>query len=179
MQLKKIAEANRGITLVEMIVGMLIFVIITMTVVVIMYPTLNSINRTKNLSELGMFADNIAAEISNDIKMANTLEIKEVEGQTDTLTLTTYENKLIYSTVDGRIKKNYDDMEASDGSLLFSDLVSSKYYDNRSVKVSYENIVDSEGISIGCKIIIEIYDNDGELAITREYSVISLILQSN
>ncbi|MGB5824597.1 MAG: prepilin-type N-terminal cleavage/methylation domain-containing protein [Proteocatella sp.] len=197
MQIKKISKDNRGITLVEIMVGMLIFAIITMTVIVIMYPTLNSIHKTRELSEMGMFADNIAAEISNDIKMAESIEVKKAEASkpdsVDTLTLTTHENKIIYSTVDvyGRIKRNYDDIKDSDGKEIFSDVVSSKYYENKSVKVSYDDsyavfnkTVKGEKISIGCKIKIEIFNTenpnkDDEPVITREYSVMSLILQDS
>lgn len=190
MQLKKMAEDNRGITLVEIMVGMLIFAIITMTVIVIMYPTLNSIYKTRELSEMGMFADNIAAEVTNDIKMAESIELEKAEagksGSTDILTLTTTENKIIYSTADGRIKRNYDEATITnvDGtvSLEFSDIVSSKYYENKGIVVSYSCInktIDAKDVAIGCKIKIDISNKDGETVFTREYSVMSLILQDS
>lgn len=188
MQLKKMAEDNRGITLVEIMVGMLIFAIITMTVIVIMYPTLNSIYKTRELSEMGMFADNIAAEISNDIKMAESIEVKKAEASksdsVDTLTLTIHENKIIYSIIEGRIKRNYNDATTTndDGtiSLGYSDVVSSKYYENKSVGVSYSYInktIEGKDVPVGCEINIEVMNKEKEPVIKREYSVMSLILQ--
>ena len=191
MRIKKIAQDKRGISLVEIMVGMLIFSIISMTIIVIMFPTLNSINKTKDLSEMGIFADNISAEIINDIKMANSIEIindtkmaniielskKSEPG--DTLTLVNQEHTIVYKVIDGRIKRNYDAQKNEDGAMIFNDLVSSKYYENKSVNVSYDTItkvVGTKTITLGCKIKIEVLNKEGETAITREYSVLSLVI---
>ena len=191
MRIKKLAQDKRGISLVEIMVGMLIFSIISMTIIVIMFPTLNSINKTKDLSEMGIFADNISAEIINDIKMANSIEIindtkmaniielsKESEPG-DTLTLVNQEHTIVYKVIDGRIKRNYDAQKNEDGAMIFNDLVSSKYYENKSVNVSYDTITKDVGtktITLGCKIKIEVLNKEGETAITREYSVLSLVI---
>ena len=118
MRIKKLAQDKRGISLVEIMVGMLIFSIISITIIVIMFPTLNSINKTKDLSEMGIFADNISAEIINDIKMANSIEIindikmansieiAKVSEPVDTLTLVNQEHTIVYKVIDGRIKRN-------------------------------------------------------------------------
>ena len=179
MRIKKIAQDKRGISLVEIMVGMLIFSIISMTIIVIMFPTLNSINKTKDLSEMGIFADNISAEIINDIKMANSIEIAKVSGSGDTLTLVNQEHTIVYKVIDGRIKRNYDAQKNEDGAMIFNDLVSSKYYENKSVNVSYDTItkvVGTKTITLGCKIKIEVLNKEGETAITREYSVLSLVI---
>ena len=191
MRIKKLAQDKRGISLVEIMVGMLIFSIISITIIVIMFPTLNSINKTKDLSEMGIFADNISAEIINDIKMANSIEIindtkmaniielskKSEPG--DTLTLVNQEHTIVYKVIDGRIKRNYDAQKNEDGAMIFNDLVSSKYYENKSVNVSYDTITKDVGtktITLGCKIKIEVLNKEGETAITREYSVLSLVI---
>ena len=191
MRIKKIAQDKRGISLVEIMVGMLIFSIISMTIIVIMFPTLNSINKTKDLSEMGIFADNISAqiindtkmansiEIINDIKMANSIEIAKVSEPVDTLTLVNQEHTIVYKVIDGRIKRNYDAQKNEDGAMIFNDLVSSKYYENKSVNVSYDTITKDVGtktITLGCKIKIEVLNKEGETAITREYSVLSLVI---
>ena len=180
MRIKKIAQDKRGISLVEIMVGMLIFSIISITIIVIMFPTLNSINKIKDLSEMGIFADNISAEIINDIKMANSIEIAtKVSGSGDTLTLVNQEHSIVYDTVDEKIKRNYDGQKNEDGAMIFNDLVSSKYYENKSVNVSYDTItkvVGTKTITLGCKIKIEVLNKEGETAITREYSVLSLVI---
>lgn len=169
MRIKKIAQDKRGISLVEIMVGMLIFSIISMTIIVIMFPTLNSINKTKDLSEMGIFADNISAEIINDIKMANSIE------SGDTLTLVNQEHTIVYKVIDGRIKRNYDGQKDEGGTKIFNDIVSSKYYENKGVEVSYEAII-SETVTVGCKVKLKILNKEKETAITREYSVLSLVI---
>ncbi|WP_028828606.1 type IV pilus modification PilV family protein [Proteocatella sphenisci] len=179
MRIKKLAQDNKGISLVEIMVGMLIFSIISITVIVIMFPTLNSINKTKDLSEMGMFADNISAEIINDIKMANSIEVTKVSGSGDTLTLVNQEHSIVYETVDEKIKRNYDGQKDEGGTKIFNDLVSSKYYENKGVEVSYEAIiktVKSETVTVGCKVKLKILNKEKETAITREYSVLSLVI---
>ena len=169
MRIKKIAQDKRGISLVEIMVGMLIFSIISITIIVIMFPTLNSINKTKDLSEMGIFADNISAEIINDIKMANSIE------SGDTLTLVNQEHTIVYKVIDGRIKRNYDGQKDEGGTKIFNDIVSSKYYENKGVEVSYEAII-SETVTVGCKVKLKILNKEKETAITREYSVLSLVI---
>lgn len=179
MRIKKLAQDKRGISLVEIMVGMLIFSIISITIIVIMFPTLNSINKTKDLSEMGIFADNISAEIINDIKMANSIEIAKVSGSGDTLTLVNQEHSIVYDTVDEKIKRNYDGQKDEGGTKIFNDIVSSKYYENKGVEVSYEAIiktVKSETVTVGCKVKLKILNKEKETAITREYSVLSLVI---
>lgn len=179
MRIKKLAQDKRGISLVEIMVGMLIFSIISMTIIVIMFPTLNSINKTKDLSEMGIFADNISAQIINDTKMANIIELSKESELGDTLTLVNQEHTIVYKVIDGRIKRNYDAQKNEDGAMIFNDLVSSKYYENKSVNVSYDTItkvVGTKTITLGCKIKIEVLNKEGETAITREYSVLSLVI---
>ena len=179
MRIKKLAQDKRGISLVEIMVGMLIFSIISMTIIVIMFPTLNSINKTKDLSEMGIFADNISAQIINDTKMANIIELSKESEPGDTLTLVNQEHTIVYKVIDGRIKRNYDAQKNEDGAMIFNDLVSSKYYENKSVNVSYDTITKDVGtktITLGCKIKIEVLNKEGETAITREYSVLSLVI---
>lgn len=179
MRIKKLAQDKRGISLVEIMVGMLIFSIISMTIIVIMFPTLNSINKTKDLSEMGIFADNISAQIINDTKMANIIELSKESEPGDTLTLVNQEHTIVYKVIDGRIKRNYDAQKNEDGAMIFNDLVSSKYYENKSVNVSYDTItkvVGTKTITLGCKIKIEVLNKEGETAITREYSVLSLVI---
>ena len=179
MRIKKIAQDKRGISLVEIMVGMLIFSIISMTIIVIMFPTLNSINKTKDLSEMGIFADNISAQIINDTKMANIIELSKESEPGDTLTLVNQEHTIVYKVIDGRIKRNYDAQKNENGAMIFNDLVSSKYYENKSVNVSYDTItkvVGTKTITLGCKIKIEVLNKEGETAITREYSVLSLVI---
>lgn len=175
MRIKKIAQDKRGISLVEIMVGMLIFSIISITIIVIMFPTLNSINKTKDLSEMGIFADNISAEIINDIKMANSIEIAKVSEPVDTLTLVNQEHTIVYKVIDGRIKRNYDGQKDEGGTKIFNDIVSSKYYENKGVEVSYEAII-SETVTVGCKVKLKILNKEKETAITREYSVLSLVI---
>ena len=178
MRIKKIAEDSKGISLVEIMVGMLIFSIISITIIVIMFPTLNSINKTKDLSEMGIFADNISVEITNEIKMANTIEITK-DSNEDTLTIVNQEHTVVYKTIDGRIKRNYDAQKDEDGNLIFSDLVSSKYYENKGVKVHYEAItktLNEKSVTVGCTLKLEILNREKETAITREYSVLSLVI---
>ena len=175
MRIKKIAQDKRGISLVEIMVGMLIFSIISMTIIVIMFPTLNSINKTKDLSEMGIFADNISAQIINDTKMANIIELSKESEPGDTLTLVNQEHTIVYKVIDGRIKRNYDAQKNEDGAMIFNDLVSSKYYENKGVEVSYEAII-SETVTVGCKVKLKILNKEKETAITREYSVLSLVI---
>ena len=179
MRIKKLAQDKRGISLVEIMVGMPIFSIISITIIVIMFPTLNSINKTKDLSEMGIFADKISAQIINDTKMANIIELSKESEPGDTLTLVNQEHTIVYKVIDGRIKRNYDAQKNEDGAMIFNDLVSSKYYENKSVNVSYDTItkvVGTKTITLGCKIKIEVLNKEGETAITREYSVLSLVI---
>ena len=179
MRIKKLAQDKRGISLVEIMVGMLIFSIISMTIIVIMFPTLNSINKTKDLSEMGIFADNISAQIINDTKMANIIELSKESEPGDTLTLVNQEHTIVYKVIDGRIKRNYDGQKDEGGTKIFNDIVSSKYYENKGVEVSYEAIiktVKSETVTVGCKVKLKILNKEKETAITREYSVLSLVI---
>ena len=175
MRIKKLAQDKRGISLVEIMVGMLIFSIISMTIIVIMFPTLNSINKTKDLSEMGIFADNISAQIINDTKMANIIELSKESEPGDTLTLVNQEHTIVYKVIDGRIKRNYDGQKDEGGTKIFNDIVSSKYYENKGVEVSYEAII-SETVTVGCKVKLKILNKEKETAITREYSVLSLVI---
>lgn len=177
MQKNNLLKNNYGLTLVEILVGMLIFSILMLTISTIMYPTLNSIYSTKKLSEYGIFVDNIATEISNEIKLSNKIELElspKAEDISQKLILYNPENKISYTILGGILKCNYNDEKNDDGDPIYYDVVSSKYYDGNELEILYEPILRDKKI-MGCKLKIKVKKAE-EYVFEKDYSAVSFIV---
>lgn len=186
---------EKGITLVEIMVGLLIFSIVTTIVIMIMYPTLSTISKTKQLAEYGMIADDILSEISNDIRKTKPTEkigedsityiqlskIDESDTEFKVLSVTTTENLKVTYIVDQsdkKLKRNYNDEKDSENKFVYNDVLPIRYYDNMQLNIKYEYLKDESNNIKGCKVIIQIGKTDRDF-ITREYAVVPPILAFN
>lgn len=172
MKKKNLSKNNKGFTLIEILVGMLIFGILMLTISTIMYPTLKSIYNTKRLSEYGVFVDNIANQVSSEIKLAQKIEL-EPSDKPEKLIIYTPENKIRYTILDGILKVNYNDEKNSESEFVYYDVLSEKYYDDGTLQILYKPIYRDSNI-VGCKLAISIIQAE-EKVFEKEYSMISFI----
>lgn len=175
MRKNSLLKSNEGFTLIEILVGMLIFGILMLTISMIMYPTLNSIYDTKKLSEYGIFVDDVANQISNEIKLANKIELEPSSSpeSSEKLILYNSENKISYTIFDGILKVNYNDEKNSKSELVYYDVVSKKYYDGNKLEILYEPIKKDEKI-VGCRFTTKVV-SDGKMVFKKTYSALSFI----
>lgn len=77
-------KSTKGLTLIELIVGMLMFAIIVTTVTMMMAPTMNLFSRTTDLAERNALLDNIANMIINDMETATReLQTESINNYTE------------------------------------------------------------------------------------------------
>ena len=117
----KILKSKSGMTLTELLVGMVIFSIITAASTAVLGPTLNAFGKANDLAEINMLLDNLIAEMEMDIARATGIEISGNE-----LTITTNTGPVEYQVSgSGYLEKN--------GRLVLRQA----YYRNMRVAVEY------------------------------------------
>ena len=130
--LTKLIKNKKGLTLMELIVGMLMFTIIAITLSVILAPILSAYTRANDFAEYNALLDNIANQIISDLSQSRDLSKEippvinprfipstdpEAGGWADstggTLTIVT-QNRIIYSVEGGILQRNEHDVFAAD-----------------------------------------------------------------
>lgn len=154
-------KEKKGMTLIELIVGMMMFAILTAAVSAVLVPMLRVYARANEFAECNTLLDNVANQIIKDLSNAT----KELDLSADETILITIELDEIIYTVDN-----------SNGVLLKNGIpvLSKSYYKNKSVNFSCVSISSSAGTAYMLTVIIS-SDENGEM-IRRDYAVKPLAL---
>lgn len=89
----KLLKNKHGMTMIELIVGMLVFSIIAISVSTILVPTLRAYAKANDLAEINTLLDNLSAEILDDISRADKVTLS---GGSTNLRIETNVNTVIY-----------------------------------------------------------------------------------
>lgn len=152
----KILKCKKGLTLTELLAGMLIFTIVALSVTAILSPSLRVYIKANELAECNTLLDNLANQIISDLSEAIVpLDLPDIDNE---LLITTDPSYDIIYTVssDGVLLKNGNPVLAKD------------FYKKKSVHFSCVSAESSE-IAYTLTVII-MSDKDGEM-IRREYAV--------
>ena len=159
--MKKILRNKKGVTLIELIVGMVLFTIITTSITAVMVPMLRNYAKANELAECNTLLDNVANQIISDISVA-TAPVAHTEFA-DIISITVDSpGDVTYTVIDGLLQKNG------------APVLAKSYYKNKSVSFSCKPAASAEGTAYILTVII-ISDTDGEM-IRRDYAVRPLVL---
>ena len=97
----KILKRKKGITLIEIIIGSLLFALVAVTVTTVLTPMLMTFSIANDLAEYNLLLDNIGNQIAGDMSQAS-----EINFTGDTLIINTSSGEIIYSTTDGLLVRS-------------------------------------------------------------------------
>jgi len=107
----------------ELIVGMLMFTIISITVSMLLAPILSSYTRANDFAEYNALLDNIANQIISDLSQSRQVPPPDIildadewaeDDYGDFVTITTRNGVIVYSVNYGRLQRNGRDVFAED-----------------------------------------------------------------
>lgn len=75
--IKAILKNKKGMTLIEMITGIMVFTVFTACAMMLLSPMINIFAETKGYSEAATIADNLASRLSSDIQTASEMSVSE------------------------------------------------------------------------------------------------------
>lgn len=166
----KVLKNKKGITLIELIVGLMLFAIVTAAASAVLAPLLSVFAKVNELSECNTLSDIVANQIIGDLFNA-TVEIEGLEDDDDELV---NEIKIIGSNL-GIITYKID----TNGVLLKNDIsvLSKTYYKNKSV--SFSCALSSIGAEKAYILTVTVLsDKEGKM-ISRDYAVRPLAILEN
>lgn len=79
-KLLSILKLKKGMTMIELVVGMLIFAVIASSVAAVLVPTLNAYMKANELAEVNTLLDNLSEEMLSDIARATAVSVDDVAG---------------------------------------------------------------------------------------------------
>jgi len=171
---------KKGMTLMELIVGILMFSILSIAVSVILAPVLTSFMRANDFAEYNALLDNIANHLINDISQSTSEPIFE-EGvwaqDDDGIFLTIFtQNRVIRYAVMGNILQR-EGLDENNNTVLF-DVFSEDFYRRKLVCFMIETDENPDITAYFISVRLTERGNAG-FEIVRRYAVRPLIINQN
>lgn len=141
MKIKKILKQKGGMTLIEVVVAMLLFTIITTAVTSILAPTLTAYSNANDLAEVTSLSNDIAAVILDSLEQS-TVNAKPIPSAADPAIFDGIEikidSKIIeYAVVNGVLQSTVTTNEAGTTPVVAA-VFDEKYYKRKKVAITYE-----------------------------------------
>ena len=180
--IKKLLKSKKGFTLMELVVGLVIFGIISVSVAAALAPTLFAFMRANDFAEYNILLDNIANQIISDLSQA-TEEPEFDEGSErpgaswNSVTITKLAAIVRYTISDGSGDEPPGILMREIGSSDPQPVFSEDFYKRKMVsfKLNTHNAVDEPP---SYTLTIRLVNTAGDFEIEREYAVRPLILHT-
>ena len=158
----KFLKCNKGLTLVELVITMVICAVIMTTVAAIFPTVLRSYEQANSLAERNTLLNNLANQITADLSDLSKQVSEENLGVKNRLSFTTGQGEIVYGVEGGVLLKN--------GSEVFS----KDYYKNKSVE--FLCVAEKGGSVTAYTLTVTITADKGGESISRDYAVTPLVL---
>jgi len=187
--IKKLLKSKKGFTLIELIVGLVIFGIISTAVATLLAPTLFAFMRANDFAEYNILLDNLANQIISDLTQSTerptpvlTNGSEQPDGTWNNVTITTPAARVRY-TVAGTDNRGILVREINgDPQPVFTE----DFYRRKlvSFKLEYADHIITEGIPAdeippSYKLTVRLEHTNRDFEIQREYAVRPLILNQH
>lgn len=168
----KLLKNKNGMTMIELIVGMLVFSIIAISASTILVPTLRAYAKANDLAEINTLLDNLSAEVLDDISRATEVTITNTGIAPDTNTeikIKTNVNTVTYDATSGLL--------CMDGTpVLHEDYYKGKtvrlecYKDDKSVPL-YDLTTSDGTLPSTFYVRMTLFSSEGNVMASRDYAV--------
>jgi len=172
--LKKILKSKKGLTLIELVVGLVIFSIISVAVSASLAPTLFAFMRANDFAEYNILLDNIANQIISDLSQSTVEpdfpEAGEWPEGWNELTITQ-----LAAIVNYAIDRPESGLLTKEMSGITWEVFPDDFYNRKTVAFKIANVEDSSSYIL----TIRLQNTNGDFVIEREYAVRPLILNQH
>jgi len=178
--IKKLLKNKKGFTLIELIVGLVIFGIISVAVSASLAPTLFAFMRANDFAEYNILMDSIANRIINDLSQSTEPPVFDEagdwpEGWND-ITIIKSASILRYTI---------DDVAANRGMLMIETggkeflVFPDDFYKRKTVAFKLETISTDPNGPVAYLLTVRLENTNGDFSVEREYAVRPLILNQH
>jgi len=179
--IKKLLKSKKGFTLIELIVGLVIFGIISTAVATLLAPTLFAFMRANDFAEYNILLDNIANQIISDLSQSTDPPVSTAAG---TLPNDTW-NNLSITMPAARVRYTVAVDEDSVYQLpvlhreingVTSPVFTAEFYRRKLVSFKLES---EPNVENAYKLTVRLEHENGNFVIERAYAVRPLILNQH
>lgn len=175
--IEKVLKSKSGMTLTELLVGMLIAALLMASISAVLVPTLKIYKTANDLAEMNTLLDNLANQITSDFSIAKTVNFTDTGEAWIAVITKTNDSYITYSV-------NDDGILCRDATPVLAE----GFYKNKEVSVEYYNGEDYDGLTeldssslnpVGAKefiIRIILSEKGGSEMIRRDYAVKPIML---
>ena len=158
--MKNVLHNKKGISLIEILVGSLMFALIAITVTAVIAPMMMAYVRANNLAEYNTLLDSVGNQIVSDLARSTSAPV-QMGADVVEITINTDRN-IVYTVENGSLIRN--------GSPVFAD----GFYKGKSINFLVEE--DKSGYAVVVTV-----ESGGEtgMAIERTYTIRPLMLMSS
>ena len=172
--IKRLLKSKKGFTLVELIVGLVIFGIISVAVSALLAPTLFAYMRANDFAEYNILLDNLANQIISDLSQSTEppefTEGSERPGVTwNDVTITKQAVRVRYTVSDRGILQREINGETYD-------VYTADFYRRKQVSFKLNTLVDS---TASYTLTVRLEHTNRNFEIERDYAVRPLILNQH
>jgi len=157
IRIQKIFASKRGLTLVEVIVGCVLFALIAVTAASVLSPMLKAYTRANEIAEFNLLLDSVGNRIISDMKQAS--EVQDYDE--DTVTMMINSSTVVYEVVDGVLQRNDNIVFPMD------------YYKGKNVSFTIAPTSSDTGFLIN----VTVSSNNTGVEISRSYAVRPLLME--
>ena len=181
--LTKILKSKKGLTLMELIVGILMFTIISITISMLLAPILMSYTRANDFAEYNALLDNIANRIVNDLSQSTMPPVFTPDpgpwAQDDGIFLEVFtNNRIIRYALSGGVLQRADRLDAA-GDPDLHDVFSEDFYRRKDVSFMLEEADENPDFT-GYRLTVRLTERrTAGFQIYREYAIRPLMLNQN
>jgi type II secretory pathway component PulJ len=190
--LTKIFKNKKGMTLMELVVGMVMFTIISITISMLLAPILSAYTRANDFAEYNALLDNIANEIINDISQSTAPPVFTAGSGDDGfaqdndgifLRITTPSGIIRYAVIGGVLQREglwqaRDEYGLPVGAPIprFDDVFAEDFYKRKTVSFNWEADTDPNVYTLTVRLTENRGWGAASFEIQRDYAVRPLML---
>jgi len=169
--MRKILKNKKGFTLMELIVGMVIFAIISISISMVLTPTLSAFRRANDFAEYNALLDNIANQIIGDLSQSVREPDFEPDVDIDDNVLTIHLNAKVvrYYINNGVLWREVGDTAMP----VFTE----DFYHRKSLSIAFAPVDADDTDFVSYTLTITIRENGGAgFEVSRDYVIRPLLL---
>ena len=170
----KALKNKKGMTLIEVIVGIVMFAIISLAISMVLAPTLFAYMRANDFAEYNTLLDNLANQILSDLSQSTETPVFIEDDWDSDVSITQNTRVINYTVADAGDLRNTMILFRQVGNAEPSPVFSEDFYKRKNVSFKIET--NETEAAVVYLLTVRLQSQSGNLEIEREYAVRPLVL---
>jgi len=175
--MNKLMKTKKGFTLIEVVIGLVIFGIISVAAAAVLAPSLFAFMRANDFAEYNNLLDNLANQIISDLSQSTETPVFIEDDWDSDVSITQNTRVINYTVADAGDLRNTMILFRQVGNAEPSPVFSEDFYKRKNVSFKIET--NETEAAVVYLLTVRLQSQSGNLDIEREYAVRPLVLNQN